>query len=86
MPPTDLHRLFLRHPDGETPVLVGEGALATALPELSSWLAGRTAFLVSTPRVLDLHGHRLEPLRAAAARWAATFSGSIRSYCTPAWA
>jgi 3-dehydroquinate synthase len=64
-----LHRLSLTHPDGETPVLVGEGALAAARQELSAWLAGRTAFLVSTPRVLDLHGHRLEPLRAAAARW-----------------
>jgi 3-dehydroquinate synthase len=64
-----LHRLSLRHPDGETPILVGEGALAEAVPELSAWLAGRTAFLVSTPRVLGLHGHRLEPLRAAAARW-----------------
>jgi 3-dehydroquinate synthase len=48
---------------------VGEGALDQARPELSAWLAGRTAFLVSTPRVLALHGHRLEPLKAAAARW-----------------
>jgi 3-dehydroquinate synthase len=69
MPPTELHRLSLRHPDGETPVLVGEGALDAARPELAAWLAGRTAFLVSTSRVLDLHGQRLEPLRAAAARW-----------------
>ncbi|MEA2694881.1 MAG: 3-dehydroquinate synthase [Acidobacteriota bacterium] len=63
------HRLSLRHPGGETPILVGEGALGQARPELSAWLAGRTAFLVSTPRVLSLHGHRLEPLKAAAARW-----------------
>src|SRR5882724_1185808 len=64
-----LHRLALRHPDGETPVLVGEGALDHAREELSAWLAGRTVFLVSTPRVLGLHGHRLDALQAAAARW-----------------
>ena len=68
-PAPALHRLSLRHPGGETPVLVGEEALERARPELSSWLAGRTVFLVSTPRVLALHGHRLEPLKEAAARW-----------------
>src|SRR4029079_664102 len=64
-----LHRLSLRHPRGETPVLVGEGALDHARPELSSWLAGRTAFLASDPRILALHGQRLELLKTAAARW-----------------
>jgi 3-dehydroquinate synthase len=48
---------------------VGEEALDHARPELSSWLAGRTAFLVSTLRVLALHGPRLESLKEAAARW-----------------
>jgi 3-dehydroquinate synthase len=66
----DLYRLALRHPEGETPILVGEGALGAAGAELSGWLAGRAVFVVSTPRVLALHGHRLEPFRAAAARWA----------------
>src|SRR5436309_1952499 len=69
MAPASLHRLSLRHPGGETPILIGEDALDQARPELSAWLAGRTAFLVSTPRVLALHGHRLEPLKEAAARW-----------------
>jgi 3-dehydroquinate synthase len=50
-------------------VLVGEDALASAHPPLAEWLSGRTAFLISTPRVLGLHGERLEPLRRAAARW-----------------
>jgi len=67
--PTSFHRLALRHPAGETPVLVGSGALAKGAGELATWLAGRTVFLLSTPRVLDLHGARLEPLWRAAGRW-----------------
>jgi 3-dehydroquinate synthase len=63
------HRLALRHPAGETPVLVGSGALEEGAAELATWLAGRTIFLLSTPRVLDLHGARLEPLWRAAGRW-----------------
>lgn len=63
------HRLTLHHPAGETPVLVGSGALAKGAGELAAWLTGRTVFLLSTPRVLDLHGERLEPLRRAAGRW-----------------
>jgi 3-dehydroquinate synthase len=50
-------------------VLVGEDALASAHGRLAEWLSGRTVFLVSTPRVLGLHGHRLEALRREAARW-----------------
>lgn len=61
--------LLLRHPAGETAVLAGVGALAAATPRLVSWLAGRTAFLVTTPRVLALHGALLDDLRRAAARW-----------------
>jgi 3-dehydroquinate synthase len=56
-------------PDGVTPVLVGEGALSSALPELEDWLARRVAFLVTTPRVLALHGDRLDVLRGAASKW-----------------
>src|SRR3954471_847622 len=61
--------LRLHHPDGSTPVIVGEGALSSVLPELEDWLARRTAFLVTTPRVHALHGDRLEVLCRAAARW-----------------
>lgn len=64
-----IETLTLRHPSGVTPVLVGEDALASAHGRLAEWLSGRTVFLVSTPRVLGLHGHRLEPLRCAASRW-----------------
>jgi 3-dehydroquinate synthase len=56
-------------PDGVTPVLVGEGALSSALVELEDWLARRVAFLVTTPRVLALHGDRLDVLCGAAAKW-----------------
>ncbi|MFL6289435.1 MAG: hypothetical protein ACJ759_00890, partial [Thermoanaerobaculia bacterium] len=61
--------LTLRHPSGSTPVLVGEDALASAVSSddrLSQWVSGRTVFVVSTPRVLGLHGARLEALRRAA--------------------
>jgi len=68
---SSIHTLILRHPSGSTPVLVGEEALASARSRLVEWLSGRTVFVVSTPRVLGLHGHRLEPLREAAARWVA---------------
>ena len=50
-------------------MIVGEGALSSALPELEDWLARRTAFLVTTPRVLALHGSRLDVLTRAAAKW-----------------
>jgi 3-dehydroquinate synthase len=69
MPPTPLHTLTLHHPGGETPIFVGEGALAAVHERFAAWLAGRTVFLVSTPRVLELHGERLAALRGAAARW-----------------
>ncbi|HSS76980.1 MAG TPA: 3-dehydroquinate synthase [Thermoanaerobaculia bacterium] len=65
----DISRLTLNHPDGVTPILVGEGALAVAHGELAAWLAGRTAFVVTTARVLALHGDRLGPLSRCAARW-----------------
>jgi 3-dehydroquinate synthase len=61
--------LRLHHPDGSTPVIVGEGAISSVLPEMEDWLARRTAFLVTTPWVLALHGERLEVLTRAASRW-----------------
>ena len=66
---SDITPLRLHHPHGTTPVVVGEGALSSVLPELEDWLAGRTAFLVTTPRVLALHGERLDAISRAAARW-----------------
>jgi 3-dehydroquinate synthase len=62
-------RLTLHHPSGATPILVGEDALAAAGPQLTEWVAGRTVFVVTTPRVLGLHGHCLDALAEAASRW-----------------
>jgi 3-dehydroquinate synthase len=65
--PGAVERLRLRHPGGETAIWAGTGALDAARPELARWVAGRTLFVVSTPRVLTLYGERLAPLRDAAA-------------------
>jgi 3-dehydroquinate synthase len=65
----DITPLRLHHPDGMTPVVVGAGALSSAMMELEDWIARRTVFVVTTPRVLALHGERLEVLSKAAARW-----------------
>ncbi len=51
--------IALRHPQGETTIVVGAGALAAAEERLAAWLDGRTVFLVTTPRVALLHGARL---------------------------
>jgi 3-dehydroquinate synthase len=61
--------LRLHHPDGTTPVIMGAGAISSVLPELEDWLARRTAFLVTTPRVHALHGDRLDVLCRAASKW-----------------
>jgi 3-dehydroquinate synthase len=63
-----MDHLTLRHPAGETPITIGDGALADAAERLSGWLAGRTVFVVSTPRVLELHGPRLDWVEQKAAR------------------
>ena len=64
-----LHHLTLRHPAGETSVVAGHGALEAAREGLAAWLAGRTVFLLTTPRVRELHGDRLGSLSRSAARW-----------------
>src|SRR5262245_6853129 len=85
-PEPPLFRLMLRHPDGETPVLVGEGALASAGGELAAWAAGRTVFLLSSPRVLALHGERLQGLRAGVKRWVPLEVDEGEAAKTVAWA
>lgn len=65
----DLVEIELVHPAGATAILVGAGALLTAAERLAPWLRASSVFVVSSPRVLALHGQRLEPLRAQAARW-----------------
>ena len=61
-------RLSLRHPGGTTTVFVGRDAAAAARPMVGEWLAGRLAFVISSPRVLELHRAAVEALAAPAAR------------------
>ena len=61
-----VERLPLRHPRGVTHLFHGEGALDAAGDELVEWLAGRRAFVVTTPVVWRLHGGDLQALLAAA--------------------
>lgn len=63
-----VYHLALHHPGGATPIVAGRGALDEAAEELASWTAGRALFVVSTPRVLGLHGPALDRLRGAALR------------------
>ena len=60
-------RMALRYPSGATPVLAGDGALEVFQSEIEAWLRGRTAFVVTTPRVWNLHGQTLQSLLASAA-------------------
>ncbi len=62
-----IYRHKLDHAGGRTEIVIGAGVLATEIPELAAWLAGRTVFLLSTPRVIELHGGALEALGRGAA-------------------
>ncbi len=61
--------LRLRHPGGETPILIGDGALLSATEALRAWIAGRAAFVVTTPTVRRLHGESLAAVAGAARSW-----------------
>ena len=63
-----MRRLRLRHPLGTTHLVVGSGAFGAAVPDLRVWLGGRSAFVISTPRVMALHGAAVEALAPLAAR------------------
>lgn len=65
---TDDQRQTLRHPDGVSELVVGERAFETARPSLEGWVDARTLFVLSTPRVRELWGHALDPVRVAARR------------------
>ena len=58
--------LRIRHSQGETRIVVGEGCLASALAGSPELWRGRTVFLVSSPTVVRLQGAALAPLRRAA--------------------
>lgn len=60
-------RMTLRHPSGTTPVLAGDGALEAFVQEISGWIADRTVFVVTSPRVWNLHGEAVMPILSTAA-------------------
>lgn len=62
------YRRKLDHPGGRTRILIGDGALASAAGELGPWLDGRTVFILSTPRLGELHGGALAVLEGLAGR------------------
>ena len=61
-----LYRQKLDHSRGRTEILTGAGVLTQAAEHLGEWLTGRTLFVLSTPRVRELHGAALDPLRRLA--------------------
>ena len=61
--------LRLRHPSGVTPILVGDGVLDTEAGGLVEWVRRRRIFVISSPRVLKLHGQALDPLSRQAGDW-----------------
>ncbi len=64
----NVYRHKLDHPGGRTEITIGAGVLAETLPELADWLAGRTVFVLSTPRLAELYGDVIETLGSGAAR------------------
>ena len=65
---TDVFHHKLDHPDGRTEITIGAGVLAAGRSELADWLAGRTAFVLSTPRLAELYGDVIQSLGDGAAR------------------
>lgn len=70
MTDTDIFRQSLSHHDGRSEVLVGAELLRRpdALATWQPWLADRTLFVVSTQKILELHGGRLHALTSVARR------------------
>lgn len=65
---TEVASLSLRHPSGETSVLVGRGALSRAQDSLAAWSSGRQVFVVTSEKVAELHAEALELLRGLGER------------------
>lgn len=61
-------RLSLRHTGGTTTVFIGHDVVVAAGAMIGEWLGGRLAFVISSPRVLELHRAEVERLAAPAAR------------------
>lgn len=63
---SETDRLSLRHPDGTTTIYIGNHVLEASRGAVTRWVEGRRVFIVSTPRVLSLHGQALDGLLSAA--------------------
>ncbi len=70
MSDTEIFRQTLTHDAGQSEILVGAELLRRpdALAARQAWLADRTLFVVSTEKILELHGDRLGALTAGARR------------------
>ncbi len=64
-----MSRLTLRHPDGETSIVVARGALEQAKQELLDWIRDRAVFVITSPNIHSLHGSLLDALINAASNW-----------------
>ncbi len=58
----------LSHPEGQTAIRIGAGELARIADWQAEWFAGRTVFVLSTPRLRQLFGDRLAIFDGLAAR------------------
>ncbi|MCH9651452.1 MAG: 3-dehydroquinate synthase [Deltaproteobacteria bacterium] len=63
---SETDRLSLRHPDGTTTIYIGNHVLEATRGAVTRWVEGRRMFVISTPRVLSLHGEALDSLLSAA--------------------
>lgn len=63
-----VYRQKLDHPGGRTEIVIGAGVLQGEAEELAEWLAGRTVFVLTTPRLAELHGAVLDAASRGAAR------------------
>ncbi len=63
------YRQRLQHPGGQTVVDIGVDALTRSAPALGEWLADRTVFVLTSPRLLELHNSYFEVLGKGAVRY-----------------
>ena len=62
------YQCLLSHPAGGSEILIGPGVTSDSRSPLPAWVEGRTVFVLSTPRLSELHGEVLSGLGAGATR------------------
>jgi len=68
VPGTKVYHQKLDHPGGRTEIVIGAGVLASELAGLAQWMAGRTVFALTSPRLAELQGTALDAATRGAAR------------------